>query len=177
MYSFVRSRQLNVSYTNALEIFGVITFALTDLPDYTEFTALFDLYRLRKVVLTFRPAFNNATAGTAASAPITYNYTVIDYDDANALASDGIAQEYQTCQVHTNYEKFTRVVYPRLASAVYSGAFTSFASTGNTQWLDAASPGVLYYGLKYNIEPSLQGTTTPVWYIDMKYYIELKNVR
>ncbi len=124
------------------------SFALSSLANATEFTALYDQYRLVEVTAQFYPS-----QGYSDAYPI---YTVIDYDDATPLSTDAQAQQYGTCQVtSTNTEYWKRTFHPRAAIAAYSGAFTSFGSADRSQWFDVASPGVQYYGLKVLIPPTL----------------------
>lgn len=159
------SQQLAYSYT------------LNDLDQVTTFTALFDQYRIRKIQVTFRPAYNMAMLQTSPfSGATTYNYHVIDQDDATAL-TDAQLRQYDTCQVHTNVQQFTRTFTPRIASAAYSGAFSSFANLSSNTWIDVASPSVQYYGTKFNQEASPSGGTQPIGFLDNVYYIEFRATR
>jgi len=107
----------------------------------TEFTALFDQYRIMQVTANIYPD------GVTESDLI---YTTIDYDDANPFNTVSDAQQFGTTLVTDQTSGyFQRVINPRLATAVYgAGVFTSFGTGAYGQWVDAASPAVQHYGLK-----------------------------
>jgi len=139
-------------------------------PDFTDFTSLFDVYRITHVRVTFTPIQQNVLSAAARF------FTVIDYDDANVLPSAGAAEEYDTCQVSTidNSSCVTRVFRPKYALAAYSGVFTSFAQSSG-QWLDAASSTVAHYGLKWITDPDTAVKT--VYRIDVLGVLQFMHVR
>lgn len=149
---------------------GQITISLSLFPDFTDFTSLFDVYRITHVRVTFTPIQQNVLSAAARF------FTVIDYDDANVLPSAGAAEEYDTCQVSTidNSSCVTRVFRPKYALAAYSGVFTSFAQSSG-QWLDAASSTVAHYGLKWITDPDTAVKT--VYRIDVLGVLQFMHVR
>lgn len=151
------------------------SFQLNDLDQVTSWSAVFDQYRINKVVLHFRPVFN-MTAASSVNTSTSYNYSVVDYDDASP-AADTVLREYATCQVHMCTEQFTRTIYPRVAGGVYNGAFTGYSLVPRSTWLDTSSPSIQNYGFKFNIESNPAGINGPCYYIDRTYYMEFKNVR
>jgi len=127
-------------------------FRLGYMPNYTEFTALFDQYRLVKVYVKFIPLQTESAYGSTVPAN-GYIITSTDEDDANAHTSRDAALSCQTHQINGVCEEFTRVVYPRAAAAVYSGAVsTSYAQTAPDTWFDAANVNTSFYGLKDWVE-------------------------
>ncbi len=64
---------------------------------------------------------------------------------------------------------------PHLAIGAYSGAFTSFANTNSTQWVDANSPSVQYYGVKYGWT-NLGGAALNIR-VYVKYTVECRATR
>lgn len=176
---------------------GAFVFKLDDLPDYTEFTSLFDQYRICAVKVTITSPYTGNTglvprsgaANGLGTMPAIKMYSVSDYDDAVTLTVAQLMQ-YQNCRITeltTNLKggKASFFIKPRLATAVYSGAFTSY---GNTKmWLDAASPSVEHYGFKWAFDAiyadgGIAGTAT-TWGVatslqwDLKYYVAFRNVR
>jgi hypothetical protein len=167
VYPFVRSIELGtITPSVTVETDGTYAFSLGSLPDYTEFTALFDTYRIVGVRLCFYPLFTD-TSATVAYPPL---HTVIDYDDNASLA---IAQlnEYDSLQVVQTGQFFERSLTPRMALAAYSGVFTSFA-TRSKQWCDCASPNITHYGLKYGM--AIAGAANPVWQVTAHYSLEFR---
>ncbi len=141
-----------ITPATAVNTYGVVTWALNQLPGYTDFTTLFDLYKITSVDVQFfmSPISNHVvqTSTAGANTCIPMLYTVLDYDDSTPLASIDEALECETCLVHRADEIPVRHVAPRMAVAAYSGAFTSYTNLGQ-QWIDCNSPGVIHYGLKY----------------------------
>jgi len=120
-------------------------FALTN---FNVGTGFWDQYRLEAIRFTVSPS-NNAiglfTNSSTSVVPLTW---VIDYDDANALASQAAGDAYSTCLTLNPGESAERTFRPRMAMAAYSGAFSSYANV-EPQWIDSASDAVQHYGCKF----------------------------
>lgn len=141
--------------SSAAEMDGFISWTLANLPDATEFTTLFDQYRIVHVDMEFMPTFNqNVPATSTGYLPIV---TAIDYDDSTTATYAQLG-EYESAQYNVPEQRFVRSVVPAIAIAAYSGVFTSFANR-RMQWLDCASPSVVHYGLKWAI-PQTAATVT-----------------
>jgi hypothetical protein len=110
---------------------------------YTDLAAVFDQYRVKEVEVWIEPSIiMSSTVGSAVF------FTAVDLDDANVpTSSNELVNHASVISSETGTGHYHRWV-PYMATAVYSGAFTSFAS-GPPQWIDVASPGVQHYGLKY----------------------------
>lgn len=160
--------------------FGSLSYMglLSDMPSYTEFTTLFDRYKICGIKIKFTP-FNTSSATVSTTGPLVGGagaiwHSVIDYDDATLPTAsdagiDAIRQypSYKMKQVlNSTGAPMHRYFKPRLAAAVYSGAFTSYANMRNV-WIDAASPSVQYYGLKAIVEAQ-QPTTATATYMLVK---------
>jgi hypothetical protein len=137
----------HVNSTTVPTYFG-ISIELSSLSGYSDYVATFDKYRILETQVEFIP--NTGGVTTTSSATID---TVIDYDDITALGS-GDAYQYDSCYTINSNQSFKRTFIPRASSAVYSGAFTSFAECKSGQWIDCASPAVKHYGLKGAVSPS-----------------------
>jgi hypothetical protein len=145
--TFVRNFDAGVLVgSTSSDVLGALKFVLTQLPSYTEFTTLFDQYRISRLEYTFLPYF---TIGTpTAYAP--FIATAVDYDDGTAPASFGAIQQYENSRVISAYRQFAASFQPHIAVAAFGGAFTSYANN-RPGWIDSASPSVEHYGLKYVI--------------------------
>jgi hypothetical protein len=166
VYNFEFSQIGTITSSAAVETDGAITFALNNLTGFASLTTLFDQYRIVGVNIKFIPS---QLVYTAAAQPI---YTVLDYDDATAVVVSSLAQ-YDTLKIAPASAYFERSLKPRTAVAAYSGAFTSFGNVTN-MWLDAASPGVQYYGLKYGI---LASVNAPSWSYIARVHIQTRAQR
>jgi len=147
----------NITSSTTVDVGVALTFALNDLFNVSEFTALFDQYRIAQVNVKFMiestPAYNNVGA----------IYSVLDYDDSSTLNLNQIVQ-YDTLMVCPMSGYFERTLNPRIATAAYSGAFTSFANMSSRTWIDVASPSVQYFGVKLTIPTTATASViiTPV---------------
>lgn len=146
--------------------YGSYKFKLSDLPSYTEFTSLFDSYRLCAVKLTVIPYANSAEISTA-QLPIVYS--VIDYTDASVPSSANALMEYPYCRIQRMDRPYNLYIKPKVADSLYQGAFTGYGM--GKQWVSTASPDVEHYGWKYGIEcPSACG-----FRVRFTYYLMFKD--
>lgn len=170
VYTFERSWQIGtVQLSNApLDTFGSVFTQLDDLPGYTEFTALFDLYRFEKLQVDFIPTQQTSYSGNLI--------TCIDYNDASVPVSIANLMQYQTAQQNAAGSTVRRVFTPRIDLAAYSGsAFTSYA-TAALQWIDTASPDVIHYGIKWGVQGVVAQISSDVkWIINAKAIVQFKN--
>jgi hypothetical protein len=135
-----------------VEVDGAISFSLSSLQNVTSYTTIFDKYRIVQARVSFHPyvGLNTETTGVTSGPLIT----VIDYDDANVTTFAGL-MSYDNKKIAPLGSFFERTLVPRFAVAAYSGVFTSFAQSAIGQWVDAASTGIQYYGLKYSLPVGL----------------------
>ncbi len=145
---------------NSAGVTGAIQFQLTDTPTPTDFTSLFDQYRIQQVRVEFIPLVAPFGASTT-STTLPYLITALDYDDATTPASPATLQQYSNAQVVYNQEYSARTLTPRFALSAYSGVFGSFSLAPVGSWVDSASNGVAYYGVKW--------ATTPVTVVSGSY--------
>ena len=132
-------------------------FQLGYLPNYQEFKDLFDKYKINYVDVTFIYDHNSGEVATSAGIAANANmglpniYVVRDYDDKTVLTGVDDYLEYEDCKVHRLDKPFTFRVYPRISTAAYSGAFTSYTNT-KAPWIDCNSAGVQHFGIKFGID-------------------------
>jgi hypothetical protein len=179
-----------------------IYFTLNDLPQVTTFTSLFDQYRIDQVEISFIPMAEitmtpqsvftaagtfNQPANPATQAAGLYG-TVVDFDDAAALANISAYMEYSNWQPGqvASLKTHTRKFRPHVAYNVYgAGAFGAFGNQ-TTPWVDCSSPAVQHYGVKFYADKQFNsgaadGSTAQVypqtWRIIGKYWLSFRNVR
>lgn len=176
--SFITNRTVLTDATLASTA-GVTSVAyywtLDQLPGYTEYTSLFDQYRIKKVDVLIQ------TKNPIGSGPFGYSPVRImgtpDFDDSTPASTESDIQQYQNLQVWrpNTDKKFT--IIPRIAKAAYSGAFTSY-SNDPAGWLDVASPSVRHYGLKVLITADTgSGDDTCRFNVISRVYLEFKSQR
>ncbi len=179
VHRFVRSAFYNVLTSTSGITLGSGNFKLSDLPNYTDFTALFDKYRFVCVIAKFIPTTQKSEVGSATSLigdnPLVY--TVIDYDDASAPLSIDELRQFDTAQVNQIGTYFERAIVPRAALGSYSGTFASYSQAPQNMWHDCNSPNIQFYGLKWATTAFSTSGTTALYQIEVDYIMEFANPR
>ncbi len=180
VYRFVRSAFYRSISSSSSNTFDSGNFKLSDVPNYTDFTALYDKYRFVAVVAKFIPTSTlgdvNSVSVQTGDNPIIY--TVIDYDDSTAPISVDELRQFDTAQSNPIGIYFQRTFTPRAALAAYSGAFSSYATAPQRMWFDCNSPTIQFYALKWAVTPFTTGAqTAAVYQIEVDYILEFKDPR
>lgn len=170
VYSFSRTYLAGqIVASTTVDTLGALNFQLSSFVNSSEFTALFDQYRLSYIEVDFiyvNPA--------SVLAPF---YTVIDYDDSTTPAAVTDLLQYPTLMHTAPGQEHQRRLSPRFDYAAYSGVFTSFAVSNAGDWVDVASPSVQYYGVKYALPATTGGTAGTVLNINVTGIIQVRNSR
>lgn len=150
----------------------VFTFKLSDVPDYTEFTSLFDLYKIDKISVTVLPRVSE-WSGTDMTG---YLFSVMDYD-GGAVSSRATMFSYDNFQVTPFNKNRTFTFKPRTLQFAQGSALNSVSKP--SQWLDCNSPGVEHFGLVLGCDSiggagSGQGQT---WDLFIDYHMSFKTTR
>lgn len=166
---------------------GVLYFSLGQIPNFAEFTALYDQYRIVGVKVKFTFTRNNvATAGGGSNQNPNFRLlTVIDYDDKVKLTAETDYYQYQNNKNYvadklasTGISRFFR---PKTAAPVFqSGVTTAYGSNSPWKWLDCAYDAIEYYGLKYAFDATIDGSgTASLGQIvpEVTYYLQCRAVR
>lgn len=147
-----------VTTSTTIQVASSVNFSLGQVPDAGDLIKVFDQYRIAMVEIQFLPRANMVTDFGGFNRYVT----VIDYVDSTNVNFNE-AEAYPSAMVTEIMKPQTRTIIPRVAVAVYSGAFTSFMSE-TAPWIDCGSPNVQHYGVKYVFLAS-----TLVAKVDIKY--------
>jgi hypothetical protein len=161
---------ITITSSTVGETLFAFNFQLGYLPSYTEFTALYDQYKIDAVDITILPSSVTSTPADQASGFVVL---AVDYDDATTPANVDSLLQYGAAEVFPINSAIRMRLRPRMAVAAYSGAFTSYANTPST-WIDVASPSVQHYGLKFG---SSATTTSVKWQVFARYHLQMKSSR
>lgn len=162
--------------------FGSRTFELSDLPNYTEFTTLFDRFRITGIkyrwVLINEPTGAAITTSTNRGASVKVGW-VHDYDDATApTAATQLYQYASYKEIWLNSNKMTsRWFYfkPSTLSVNYYGVANTNSCTANFKdMIDCDYPTTDHYGIKYNVNPVYAGQQVK---FECFYYVKLHGMR
>lgn len=131
------------------------SFSLDQLPSYTEFTNLFDSYKIDKIVMRFIAVHTqqvSAEVSNAAVPAVTQPrvYTVIDYDDDSTPTAITELTQYSNCRIRQAGRSFKIILRPKVAVQVYRSAVTTaYAAPDKTTKLDCAYADVPHFGVKF----------------------------
>lgn len=162
--------------------YNAVGWRLQDIPNYGEITALFDQYKIcmvkQKWTFSNAPQAQQLPFTTGAMSTFHYAFDVNDNSIPTSLAQ---LEEYQTYKnrVLAAEKPFTLTFRPMWAAMAYEGG----AGTGYSAkrgWIDCNDPGVYHYGIKWSIQPALEGVTGNVSgraFCYTTYYIACKNTK
>lgn len=151
--------------TGTSTVFGT-PFMLNQLPNYTEYTALFDQYRIAAIKITFIPRSNSSEIG---STMLPILYYVSDATDATLPTSTAELYEYPRLKYKQLSKPYSLYFKPKFADAAYQGAFSGYAV--NKGWLSTASPAVQHFGLKGVVDVQTPTSMSLIY----KFYLQFKD--
>lgn len=144
------------------------------LPNYTEFTNLYDMYRINKIVVKLIPKVSETgmvLGATNNSAGIQL-HSAIDYDDSTAPTNIAQLCQYSTYKMTRGHNIHTRVFVPKCEM---SAGGTANVAPKAYQWLDTAHPDIPHFGMKLII-PTITASTIIYYDYSVTAYISCKNV-
>lgn len=148
VHHFKRTDTASTLTGSITDAFGGMAFTFNDIPNNTEFTNLFDQYRINKVVLKWVPLANSANAGTQST---TLFYSVLDYTDDTVPTTEQQLVEYASLKITQGLRQHTRIFTPTTLDSLTddTGAATYSGNPKIKQWISTSSPNVPHYGVKY----------------------------
>lgn len=183
-YNFKRSLYGEV-ITTAGQYKAGVTWNLTQIPGYSEWTALFDQYRLTGVAIQFTyratntsvlESINNGHVGL----PILWH--VVDTDDNSAPASIAELGQVGKCKRFIfDSGKRTKTIFirPRYLNRINGTGSTVANTVGDRKaWIDLLDNDVPHYGLKYILDlPQALVAYNVTFDVITTYYVQFKNAR
>lgn len=151
--------------------YGSIQFKLSDLPDYSEFTNLFDEYCISRVKIHFRPAALTNLTGTSYNNP--WFIYVVDKDDAATPTTYDTLMQYPSVRIRSGVRDHMVSFKPRFSVSIYNGVSDAYGS--RTGYIDCSNAAVPHYGLKWGIAKAVASTV--LYEIWVTYTILLRGVR
>jgi hypothetical protein len=140
-------RTMNVYTTTAflatsltVPTFASAYIALSQFPNYTEYSSVFDQYKIDQVEIWLEPVGSQENGLGVLT-------TAVDLDDANLpTVATGLYDKQDALVGNGAAGRYHRWA-PHMAVATFSGSFTSYANEP-AGWIDSASPNVQHYGFK-----------------------------
>jgi hypothetical protein len=146
---------------------GGFSFSLSQVPNTTDFSNLFDQYRIIEIAVTLIPNY------IQANVPI---YTAFDYDDALTPPNVFTLFEKQTCRISESDQVIERVFTPRTLRETYATAVTSGYETAVGAWIDSQNDTIPHYGFKYFIAPLPATGLTNTYAMNVELVIQGRSV-
>lgn len=150
-------------------------FSLNEVPAYTEFTALFDQYKINRIQYRF-VLTRNPDLATVNKGFMTRIMTVIDHDDTGVALSFAELQQYpKASEVWLSESKPVtrwRSIRPATLNHTYNGVVANAYTVKYNQWLDTGFTNVYHYGLKANYDQLYAGCTV---FLECRYHMSFKD--
>lgn len=152
------------------------------MPNYADFTSLYDKYRIDWVDVTMTFNGNTHTGGSTQSLPRVF--FVEDNDDTNSI-SLGAIQQYdnlKTFQFGTGEGVMkTFRIHPRPQEMVYyTSTLTGYQQGSNKKFIDTTYPDVPQYGAKMIVDPIVYSASSLVLgsiAFSFKYHITCESTK
>lgn len=184
--AFVTGSSAGTTYFGAMSFYT----ALSDVPNYTEFTSLWNKYSIVGVSLKFYPYATIASTGAAVSAvegqPSLMMHHILDFDDAIIPASSEVGISdlrqrpgYRCANVFSRMGKpIVRYFRPKVSMPVYQAGVTSAYRQASFRSIDCTYPDVQGYGSKAIFESVGAGSAMTIHLkVEATYYLRLSQVR
>ncbi len=163
--------QVNANTGTGAAAFFAGHFQLDQCQKYSDFVDLFDQYRIRLVELF-------GTTGNIPQNPSTTDSTsellvAIDFDDDTVPTAVTDLYNYETVQVVSPGQHFSRRFRPQVIATVLDNAAAPADAVSSGLWIDLNSPDVPYYGWK--VACTASGTTSVTrWNLWARLHVEFR---
>lgn len=147
----------------------IFYFRLSAVTGYTDFTNMYDQYKIRAVKVSFIPMMNITTAEESGFASLIYSTYDFNGEPESTPTRDQI-REYQYCKWSPYGKIHKRYFFPRVPA--------SGIQVGPQNWMSSSNPQTAYYGLIVNVAnvPSIPANQ-PIYKIEVKYYLSFRNTK
>lgn len=155
-------------------------YALQKLPNSSEFTNLYDMYKIKGVKVIFEYLHNDSSADGLTNFGLPTLCTVNDYDDGTIPANTGEMMQYQSFRMRRMDKPIKLYMRPAISCEAYKSALTTGYTSRWGQWIDIGNPDLPHYGFKWAVlsaNASHSDRTIGVVRILFKYYLSFKGVR
>lgn len=179
LHNFVRTTYLsNQTLTCNGDGFAADThaFRFADLgADTTKFQALFDVYKIRKIVMEMIPVSTNNPTNNEGTTPQLFAAKIIyakDYDDDTTPTSiENLLNRKGSYLTNFNSKKAISLS-PATAVPIYDGTLSYGYKQDRNSWLDCNDPNIKYYGIKLALQAAPNQRVT--FHLRTKYFMSFK---
>lgn len=132
---------------------GSDTYELSDMPQLSQYVALYENYKIEKITVVFRSlcpvnVISNGTTGVS----LGMLHTKLDYNDSDVPTASAVGIQAMMNDNSYRSAKSSRDLRRTFVPKWLSRAGTADNATQKTGWLRTNSANVSHYGFKYIIE-------------------------
>jgi len=131
-------------------VFRATGFSLDQLPNYTEFTNLYDNFRIKAVRLKF---FYDVDGIVDPGRGCGWLYSCTDETDVVPPSTLDEMYQYRTFRVTSLAkcnERHTRYFTPKLSMQIYRSSLTTgYTTPKRNPWVSTTDPSTIHFGFKY----------------------------
>lgn len=161
------------SSSGGLAYYGSAQFQLNSMLGYSQFTAMFQEYRINCVVYKIQPLWDCVDLGDMTLTNMPNIGYCLDYNDANIPTNLDDLQQYANYK-ETPFNKTIKIkVWPAISPQIYINGVTSGYTVKRKQWLRAANSNVPHYGLKFCIF-NIANDYNYKWNVSAKFYVSFR---
>lgn len=177
VHYFKRQYNTTLTLTSGADTATTYTYRLSDCPNYTEWTALYDQYKISAVKTTFTPRFTETSQANQCN---VHMWSVIDRTDATNLTSAGVANEYTTCvqkpitKYHSRYFKPACQILMNTTQGSEPADWIGLPKI--SQWLPTSAPDIKHYALKTFAIATGAGSNITLD-VSIVYYVACRSVK
>jgi len=142
-----------------------LIFQLSSLPSFTDFTNLFDMYRITKIEIDWVPEYTELTDAALVSNAVNVRFnSVVDISDAAAPLAVNDLLQYETVKSTSITKGHSRSWKP---------CFLMNALVPCSCWLPTSAPNERHYAIKVAVPPTGVAMT---FRSRVKFFVECANV-
>lgn len=175
----------NMGYTDEGNIYWNTAFALSELPNYSDFTNLFASYKINAVGIEVAPHINITSWGSAQSLMIRTKWNQTGRAFGASTTTDDMLQ-IQALRRHilprANNKPLKLFMKTRQLSMIYEGPASTGYSTVYPKYVSTDEPNVPHEGMLMYISPvsnnviTSTGVSFPILNIIFTYYLSCRAV-
>jgi len=139
-------------------------FQLNNIPGISDYTDLYDEYRIDRVTVTFLPMAQTMNTSTTGAQGAVFLMSQ-DNNDVFVPTSQAYMLEYADVKVQPMFRQARISIIPKAADAIYNGITTAYGTRFG--WINTSNADVPHYGLKTFMTTS----ATPGQNIYQIYYV------
>lgn len=149
--------------------FNAYNFTLSVLPNITDFTSLYDQYKINGVKFSLIPRHTEVGITAAVGSQVM---SVLDFDDDSVPTSINDLLQYGNMKQTRGNVNHSRYFKPSIRTSVDVIGGTGY-QISKPRWLDLANLTIKHYGLKYAIE---QAGVAISYDVKIDIYFQCKNL-